>query len=947
VITTLHRDRSDVDAVGTALAQLHNHGHSPLWRALYPDARIVALPTYAFQHRSYWVAPVGAAEVSGPVEGALWKAVDEGAVDAVAQVLGISDADNGASLGAVVHALRQWRSDVGVRSAVNKLRYRVGWQVVTPNAFPLTRRRWLVLVFPEQSDDVWIAGLLARYAEAIEVLTVDPCGLDRNSLSAFLVTAAARSYCDGIVSFLATDERAHRDFSGISVGLFSTLLVVQAHCDAGLGMPLWVITQGGVCVSADDGPASPSQSAVWGLGQSVCLEHPDQWGGLIDLPRSATPQDIEHLYAILTCPQLEDQLAIRRCGVSGRRLLEAPLPLERLERVCSWKPSGTALVTGAPGRLGKHVVRWLAEAGANPVVLVSCNAAEHRQSAELEKELHTCGVVAVSVSVDVADRSALAGVLAGVRRVHGSIRTVVHAAEIVGLNAITDTTVEEFCHGYAARAVGATNLVELFEDEPPDTFILFSSPAGTWGGARQGCYAAASAHIDALAVRLRSNGHTALSAAFGLWADENGSLSHEILNFFQRIGINQIPPKAALAALQQAIEANDTLITIADVSWDRFLPAFTARRSHPLLSELASRVNTSETSSASAASAEGLQARLAAQTAEQQLHTLTMLVANTTATVLAHPDPGALDTDLTFQDLSIDSLTALELRNALTRSTGLTLPATLVFDHPTPTALAKHLTGLLTNTPALGPIGQLLDGALNNGEHTTLIDVLIATSNLDSAGLGQGEPPNQLTVTDLTAGDDAPARLVCLSEFHGQYQTFATGIQENIQVTEVIAPGFSRTLLPPTAERAAQTIIDALEERISGSQTLVVAGHGVTCTLALHVFNQLSQKAGSTGAKLPQLAMVFIAPITARNVCAMGADPLLFQAISTHLHSEGDLIAYGRYLRFGMQLETAGEERLLNIHPRTDNHITTPVSPLVLEPALTALTVSSWVDELQ
>ena len=123
-----------------------------------------------------------------------------------------------------------------------------------------------------------------------------------------------------------------------------------------------------------------------------------------------------------------------------------------------------------------------------------------------------------------------------------------------------------------------------------------------------------------------------------------------------------------------------------------------ARQAHqnalpPMLSAL-----TRSRPHAQAASAAGLQAQLAAQTTEQQLHTLTTMVANATATVLAHPDPGALDTERTFKDLGIDSLTALELRNALTRCTGLTLPATLVFDHPTPTELAKHIHTQIAGT---------------------------------------------------------------------------------------------------------------------------------------------------------------------------------------------------------------------------------------------------------
>ncbi|WP_304528656.1 type I polyketide synthase [Mycobacterium sp. E2327] len=701
VITTLHRNRPNQESLATALAQLHNHGHTPAWSALYPDAHTVPLPTYPFEHRRYWLAPAPAAELSGPPDGALWKAVDDDAVDTVAELLGLTDAESGASLAAVVRALRAWRSDLGVRSAANKLRYRIEWRAIAPNTFPPTRRRWLALTSPDQADDPWITGLTARYAGALQVLTVDPSSLERNSLSDALTSAAARAHCDGIVSFLATDERV-RQASGESVGLSATLLVAQAHCDSGLDIPLWVVTRGAASVSTEDGPASPSQSAVWGLGQSVCLENPDQWGGLIDLPLSATPTGIEHLHAILTCPQVEDQLAIRRSGVSARRLVESPLPSERLERAHSWKPSGTAVVTGATGRLGKHVVGWLAEAGAKHLVLLTRNAAEHPQSVELEKELRARGATMTAVSVDVTDRSALAAVLADIRSTHGPIRTVVHAAAAIGWGTISDTTAEEFGNTYAAKAAGANNLVELLDDEPPDTFILFSSAAATWGGIQQGAYAAANAHIDALATRLRSNGCSVVAAAFGLWANETCNMPPEILDYFRRIGINQIPPNAALAGLQQAIEVNDTLITIADVSWERLLPAFTARRSHPLLAELAARADATETTNGTTliASASRLREMLAGQTPEQQLQILTTMVASATATVLAHPDRDALDPDHPFKDLGIDSLTALELRNTLNQRTGLTLPATLPFDHSTPATLATHLANLLTDAAA-------------------------------------------------------------------------------------------------------------------------------------------------------------------------------------------------------------------------------------------------------
>src|SRR5246127_5129253 len=141
--------------------------------------------------------------------------------------------------------------------------------------------------------------------------------------------------------------------------------------------------------------------------------------------------------------------------------------------------------------------------------------------------------------------------------------------------------------------------------------------------------------------------------------------------------------------------------------------ALARRARQPPLPPILSALTTSRPH-ANTANAQGLQAELAGRTPEQQLHTLTTLVASATATVLAHPDPAALDTDLTFKDLGIDSLTALELRNALTHSTGLTLPATVIFDQPPPAALAQHLLGLLTDTttpavpitPVAGPVDE-------------------------------------------------------------------------------------------------------------------------------------------------------------------------------------------------------------------------------------------------
>ena len=124
------------------------------------------MPTYPFEHRRYWLAPTPAGAAAGvgrPGEELLWKAVEDGAVDRVAGLLGLGDGE-AVVVGPVVAALAGWRSDLDVRSVVNGLRYRVGWQVVTPKTSPPTRRRWLVLAFTDRSI---MGGLLGCRRDAV------------------------------------------------------------------------------------------------------------------------------------------------------------------------------------------------------------------------------------------------------------------------------------------------------------------------------------------------------------------------------------------------------------------------------------------------------------------------------------------------------------------------------------------------------------------------------------------------------------------------------------------------------------------------------------------------------------------------------------------------------------------------------------------------------------
>ncbi|MBU3869451.1 KR domain-containing protein, partial [Streptomyces sp. 4503] len=152
----------------------------------------------------------------------------------------------------------------------------------------------------------------------------------------------------------------------------ATVSLLQNLLAAGVDAPLWCVTRGAVA-AVDGDVVDPDQAGVWGLGRVIGLEHPDRWGGLIDLPAVMDDPTEEALATVLAGDTGEDQIAIRATGTWAARLTRA----EATTAVsAAWRGRGTALVTGGTGALGRHVARWLADTGVERIVLTSRQGAE-------------------------------------------------------------------------------------------------------------------------------------------------------------------------------------------------------------------------------------------------------------------------------------------------------------------------------------------------------------------------------------------------------------------------------------------------------------------------------------------------------------------------------------------------------------------------------------------
>ncbi|WP_345964712.1 type I polyketide synthase [Streptomyces albus] len=693
----LRRDRPECPTALAALARVWAHGTHADWAALYAGtgAVQVELPTYAFQRERYWLARNAPAAASGGEDAAtarFWAAVEQQDTPALVGTLGVPEAE----LAPVLPALARWRRDAHERARTQEWRYRVRWDRLRTGAPSAQRSGTWLLVLPEETATEesskelppkagaagWLRVLPGTLAgEGAEVLRVEVpvTACTRDGLAERLRAAVAGAApLTAVVSLLPLGAA---DGHGTAA---SGLALVQALGDAGIDAPLWTLTSGAVSVRAADLPPLPEQAQMWGLGRVAALEHPGRVGGLADVPPEPDARTAGRVLDRIAAGGDEDQIAVRPDGVHVRRLVPAP---GTAREEAGWTPRGTVLITGGTGALGAHVARHLAASGAAHLVLASRRGADAPGAAELEQELSATGVRVTLAACDVTDRAALARLLE-----EHPPRAVVHTAGLPLVKPLDETTPQDLARLWAAKVTGAAHLDELLADRPLDAFVLFSSVAGVWGVAGQGAYAAANAAIDALAERRRARGAVATALAWGPWAGGGMLADAGIENEVSRRGLRPLEPGPAARAVTDLAGTGAAHTTLADVDWTVFAPAFTALRPSPLLAALPGAAQEPHTEESADGTGTAALRALLERTAPGERHAeLLRAVRERAADVLGLPDADALDADRAFRDVGFDSLTAVELRQRLVRDTGLALPTTLVFDHPSAAALTGHL----------------------------------------------------------------------------------------------------------------------------------------------------------------------------------------------------------------------------------------------------------------
>ncbi|WP_348534427.1 SDR family NAD(P)-dependent oxidoreductase, partial [Kitasatospora sp. GP82] len=421
-------------------------------------------------------------------------------------------------------------------------------------------------------------------------------------------------------------------------------------------------------------------ASVWGLVRSALSENPGRFG-LVDLDGDDRACQVV-LSQVLALD--EPQVMVRDGEVLVARL--ARVAVSESVGGPVWGAGGTVLVTGGTGGLGRVVARHLVvEHGVRSLLLVSRRGAEADGVGELIAELAALGAEVVVEACDVADRSAVADLIA-----RHPVRAVVHTAGVLDDGVIASLTPERVAAVLRPKVDAAWNLHEATAGLDLDAFVVFSSVSGIFGGPGQANYAAGNTFLDALAWYRRAQGLPGVSLAWGPWTQDGGmtgTLSEVDIRRIARTGMPELSPADGAALFDAALAVAEPVVL--PVRFD--FAALRAQEEVPALLRGLVRPRVRRSMVAGSAAAAGLTQRLTGLSSEERSEVLLDLVRGQIALVLGHGGAADVDPGRAFQDLGFDSLTAVELRNRLGVVTGLRLPATVVFDYPTAEALVGFL----------------------------------------------------------------------------------------------------------------------------------------------------------------------------------------------------------------------------------------------------------------
>lgn len=567
---------------------------------------------------------------------------------------------------------------------LNDWLYTYSWQPVdAPDHEPVPAGDWLVLASDDTASCAIAAAIEARGSRA-DTLAVAGVSLEtRVNQIQHAIIAGERAYA-GILDARTLGRNPDALELASECVAQSALDVAQAVASVrSETLPrLWFVTRGAQPV--DGVPQDPAAAGVWGFGRVVANEHPEFWGGLIDLSPDAEEHEFGLLVDAIFSAGDEGEIAIRGTQRYVARLTRAdpgdPATLEL-------RDDATYLITGGAGAIGQAIARRMVAAGARYLTLVG--RGELRPDAvSCINELEHSGAAIRYIRGDIGCRHDVTTIFEAIAGDMPPLRGIVHAAGVLSDATLLQQSPDSIHTVFAPKVSGASHLVEAARGHELDFLALFSSVSALLGIPGQSNYAAANAVLDAYAHTLQSEGIPAISIGWGRWGEIGLATQAESAAGLDRLGIAPMLPAAGVAAFERVMTSGATHIAVFDIDWPTYLERDRVVRWR--FSEITTLGEMDRPQPEG-----GLRVRLDVVDADGREEVLLDYIRTVVAAVLRFDGPQRVLPTGGFFQIGMDSLTAVELKNQLQQSLDVTLPATIAFDYPTPQTLAFRLHELL------------------------------------------------------------------------------------------------------------------------------------------------------------------------------------------------------------------------------------------------------------
>ncbi|MEL6927552.1 MAG: hybrid fatty acyl-AMP ligase/type I polyketide synthase [Cyanobacteria bacterium J06600_6] len=631
-LPSLRPRKKDWQQVLQTLSCLYTRGADIAWQNVAQGLNLqkISLPTYPFQRQSYWLTK--SANSSSKINVYL----PESKSDAVPDF------------------------------------YQTVWQEYTgASESSVTSGTWLIIGDSSLSQQLQ-AQLAARQQN---YLTINARQLKKASLAEVL----NQSEIDKVI-YLADSEQMtslaeiNHYQQQHSTNILNLLQTLTANS---LTIPIWLITRGARQIANSLETNSIASSCIWGLGQAIAIEHPELWGGIVDLDFKPQDREVDYLFKAVTQNQKEDCLAIRGDQVYVPRLQAATDLASNTNRSLELNPKSAYLITGGLGSLGLQVAQLLVDKGAQRLILVGRSQPSEFAQQTIDKFTQQ-GVTINVAQADITDLEALSKAIASFTTAESSLRGVIHAAGLLKDGLLQNQTWSSFQQVIAPKLTGAWNLHQATIELELDFFVLFSSVASLIGSPGQGNYTVANASLDAIARYRQSLNLPALSINWGAWANSGMAVEQGL----SIKGLNLIEPEAGLKALSQLLATQVNQVGVISADWQKLSQKFIHLQQSAYFSELVVQTE-SQTD-------QQIFSELLATSAAQRPEYLTQYLQTAIAEIL-QIEPSNLALNESLLDLGMDSLMVMEAINQLKTDLKLILYPREFYERPQIKDLAVYL----------------------------------------------------------------------------------------------------------------------------------------------------------------------------------------------------------------------------------------------------------------